>query len=368
MAAKGITTAGQVALGAAAPVVEQATKPITPESAKETATSAAVGGLLGGAGGQLAKAQPKVAQQAGEIAERRAVKAIGVDIAKPQRRVEKMPGGSQAFGRDLLDKGIVTAGKTIPDMRERSKALAEASGSVIGKTMREFDKQIGSPSVNTDNLMMRINEEVGRIENLASGRKNPSNVAFVQRLRTQWLNEMEKLAEETPVMNLEDLWEVRRDLDRIAQSSSGIDTPIKKSLQGFRAILEDELQQSAKNAGISPKQIAEYQKNKRTYQVSREASEIAAEKMQRDMKNRQISLTDYLTGGAAGTMGATVAGAPGGMAAAVIGAMGNKIARERGPQVAAATLDKLSAMMRSDPELFQKIVSQFLRTGTVMDF
>jgi hypothetical protein len=36
--------------------------------------------------------------------------------------------------------------------------------------------------------------------------------------------------------------------------------------------------------------------------------------------------------------------------------------------MAAATLDKLSAIMKSDPELFQKIVSQFLRTGTVMDF
>jgi hypothetical protein len=83
--------------------------------------------------------------------------------------------------------------------------------------------------------------------------------------------------------------------------------------------------------------------------------------------NRQISLSDYISGGAAGTAGASIAGAPGGIAGAMLGAIGNKIARERGPQVAAATLDKLSGIMKSDPALFQKIVSQFVKTGTIQD-
>jgi uncharacterized membrane protein len=83
--------------------------------------------------------------------------------------------------------------------------------------------------------------------------------------------------------------------------------------------------------------------------------------------NRQISLSDYISGGAGAAAGATVAGPIGGVAGTIIGAIGNKIARERGPQVAAVTLDKLSGIMKSDPALFQKIVSQFLKTGTVQD-
>jgi hypothetical protein len=362
MAAKGITTAGQVALGAAAPVVEQATKPITPESAKETATSAAVGGLLGGAGGQLAKAQPKVAQQAGEIAERRAVKAIGADVLAPARRIERMPGGAQAFGRDLLDKGIVTAGATVPEMRQRSKSLAETAGNAIGRTMKSFDEKIGRPAVDRQTLVGEINAVADNL------RKNPATVSLAKRLESSFLEPMQEWATQGREATLEEVWKIRSELDNLAYTESGIDKGINKQLQGVRKIIEDRLKTTATQNGIPADEIAAYTKNKRLYQVAKEAEATGKQKEIRMGANRAISLSDYITGGAGGVAGATIGGGVGGVAGTVLGAMGNKIARERGPQVAAATLDKLSAMMRSDPELFQKIVSQFLRTGTVMDF
>lgn len=367
IAAKGITTAGQVALGAAAPVIEQATKPITRESARETAQEAVMGGLMGGILGRGAEMQPQVAQKAGEIAERRAVKAIGADISKPQRRIERTPGGAQAFGRALLDTGIVTGGKTVPEMKGKAGEIAEQSGQVVGNIMRNFDKKIGVPSVGTDGLMIKLRDELSKLENLPSGQKNPSTTALVNRIRSQWFNEMEDLAKNAQTLSLEDVWTVRKDLDKIAYTESGIDKAIHKELQRFRNVMENELQKSARNAGIPEQALADYNKNKRLYQVSKEAEITALEKQMRMDKNRMFSLSDYLSGGFAGSAGSAIAGGPGGVLAATLGAIGNKIARERGPQVAAATLDKLSGIMKSDPALFQKIVSQFVKTGTIQD-
>lgn len=367
MAAKGISTVGQIALGAAPAVVEQATKPITPESAKTTAVEALTGATLGGVLGKAAEIQPAVAKGAGEIAERRAVKAIGADISKPQRRIERTPGGAQAFGRSLLDTGIVTGGKTVPEMQIKAGEIAEQSGQVVGNIMRNFDQKIGAPAVDTNNLMIKLRDELSKLENLPSGQKNPSTTALVNRIRSQWFNEMEDLAKNAKNLSLEDVWTVRKDLDKIAYTESGVDKAIHKELQRFRNVMENDLQKSARKAGIPEQALADYNKNKRLYQVSKEAEITALEKQMRMDKNRMFSLSDYLSGGFAGSAGSAIAGGPGGVLAATIGAIGNKIARERGPQAAAATLNQLSGIMKSDPALFQKIVSQFVKTGTIQD-
>ena len=361
MAAKGVSTLGQVALGASAPVIEQATKPITAESAKETATEAVTGGLLGGIGGQLAKTQPAVAQKAGEVAERRAVKAIGADVLAPARRIERMPGGAQAFGRDLLDKVIVTAGATVPEMRQKSKGLAESAGSAIGQTMKSFDAKIGRPSIDRQTLVGELNSVADNLK------KNPATASLAKRLESSFLEPMAEWSNQGREATLEEVWKIRSELDNLAYTESGIDKGINKQLQGVRRIIEDRLMKTAKENGIPEAEVQSYIKNKRLYQVAKEAEATGKQKEVRMGANRQISLSDYISGGAGAAAGATVAGPIGGVAGTIIGAIGNKIARERGPQVAAVTLDKLSGIMKSDPALFQKIVSQFLKTGTVQD-
>jgi hypothetical protein len=273
-----------------------------------------------------------------------------------------MPGGPQQFGRDLLDKGIVTAGATVPEMRQRSKSLAETAGSAIGRTMKSFDEKIGRPAVDRQTLVGEINAVADNL------RKNPATVSLAKRLESSFLDPMAEWATQGREATLEEVWKIRSELDNLAYTESGIDKGINKQLQGVRKIIEDRLKTTAAQNGIPADEIAAYTKNKRLYQVAKEAEATGKQKEIRMGANRSISLSDYITGGAGGVAGATIGGGVGGVAGTVLGAMGNKIARERGPQMAAATLDKLSAMMRSDPELFQKIVSQFLRTGTVMDF
>jgi hypothetical protein len=362
IAAKGITKAGQVALGAAAPLIEQITKvdePITAERAKEVAVQTGLGAGLGGLGALAQGTMPTAAQKMGEMAERRAVKAIGADVLKPQRRIERMPGGRQEFGRDLLETGIVTAGKSVPQMGEKAIALAKTSGEAIGKTMKTFDEQIGAPSISRNLIVSEIESIPAELA------KNPAKVALAQRIESSFVQPMRDWASRGEASTLEELWQIRSGLDDLAYTPTGVDKPLNKELQKIRKIIESRLEKTARAAGISDEQLKAYERSKRIYQVSKEAAATTKEKMDRMQSNRALSLTDYLSGGALAGAGATVAGASGGTVGAIMGALGNKLARERGPQVAAATMAKLSDMMKTNPERFQAIIGTFVKTGAI---
>lgn len=362
IAAKGITTAGQIALGAVTPLVEEATKldePITAERAKQQAASVGMGAALGGLGALGQAKAPAIAKGAGEMAERRAVKAIGADVLRPQRRIERMPGGRQKFGRDLLESGIVTAGKTVTGMKNKAEEIALASGQAIGSTMKRFDEMIGAPSVNRQSLVGEIEEIPIKIA------ESPAKVSLAKRINSEFVDNMKKWAEEADSATLEEVWKIRKDLDDLAYTPTGIDKPLHKELQKIRNVIEKRLHATAINAGINPAEIAAYDKAKRMYQVSKEAALTGTEKANRMNANRAISLTDYLSGGAGATVGTAGGGKAGGVAGAILGAIGNKISRQRGPQVAAATLDTLSKMMKNDPERFNAIISTFVKTGAI---
>jgi len=360
LAAKGLSTAGQIGMGAIAPLVGQAAKvdePVTQERALEMAGDVATGAALGGAGALASKKVPEVAEGLGAMAERRATKAIGADVLKPQRRIERMPGGRQAFGRELLDQGIVTAGKNVPQMRTKAEELAKVSGKAIGQTMSQFDTKIGAPSVNRQALLGEIEAIPVEIA------QNPARAALAKRIESSFIEPMREWAKQGDAATLEEVWQIRSGLDELAYTPTGIDKPLNKELQRIRQIIEKRLHKSARDAGITDQELAAYDRAKRTYQVSKEAAQTTKEKMDRMQANRAVSLTDYLSGGSVGTAGAVVGGVPGGIAGSLIGAFGNKVARQRGPQAAAVALDKLSAMMKKDPERFKAIIETFVRTG-----
>lgn len=362
MAATGMTKMGQVLLGAGAPLVEEATKisePITAERAQREAMQVAGGAALGGLGAYAQSKLPSAAQKMGEIAERRAVKAIGADVLKPQRKIERMPRGRQAFGRELLESGIVTAGKTVPEMQDKATQLAEASGNAIGSAMQRFDKKIGVPSINRAALLAEIEAIPAEIG------KNPAKVALAQRIQSTFVEPMREWSKRGDAATLEEVWEIRSGLDDLAFTPTGLDKPLNKELQKLRRIIENRLTVTAKNAGITPEELAAYDRAKRTYQVSKEAAITTKEKVDRMQSNRAVSLTDYLSGGAGAGAGATIAGPVGGTVGAIMGAMGNKLARERGPQASAAALDSLSRMMKENPDRFQSIIATFVKTGAI---
>jgi hypothetical protein len=77
----------------------------------------------------------------------------------------------------------------------------------------------------------------------------------------------------------------------------------------------------------------------RKYSVATQAAQTAKEKSTRMASNRQISLSDYIAGSGGLAGGATIGVGIGGAIGAAGMALLNKVARERGPQVAASMLD-----------------------------
>ncbi len=362
MAAKGVTTLGQIGLGAVAPLIGQAAKvdePITKERALELGGDVAGGAVLGGVGGLAAERVEPFAKSMAGMAERRAVKATGADVLRPQRRIERMPGGRQAFGRDLLESGIVTAGSTVPKMKTKAQELAKASGDAIGSSMRNFDKKIGVPAVSRQALLSEIETVPAALA------ENPATVSLAKRLESSFIEPMREWAAKGEAATLEEVWEIRRKLDDLAWSPTGIDKPLDKQLQKVRKLMEDRLQKSALDAGISPEEMAQYQKAKRMYQVSSETVQTTGAKIDRMQANRAVSPSDYFSGGSAATVGAVVGGVPGATLGAILGTIGNNLARKRGPQVAAVTMDKLSKMMKTNPDRFRAIIANFMKTGAM---
>lgn len=366
--AKGASLAAGTALGAASPLVEQATKEPTVEGWKQAGKEAVIGGLTSLGLGKLGQyVGPKLQRGFQNISERRATKAVGADVLAPQRRIEQQPGGMQVFGRDLMNYGIVQGTKTVPQMKEKAVALKELSGKAIGKTIDNFDKQIGKPVVNNDELLSVMKETTNKL------RENPATVHLAKKVDSMFLNEFEAWSnalKESGVTEspLKKIWEIRSAFDDLAWTPSGIDRTFDKALRPIRRKIEQTIETAALKNGIQPEQLAEYAKNKRMYQVAKEAVDTSTQKINRMRSNRQFSLTDYLSGGAGATAGSTVAGPLGGVIGASLTMLGNKLARERGPQVAAVTLKRLSDMMKNDPNKFSSIMSEFIKTGQIADF
>lgn len=82
-------------------------------------------------------------------------------------------------------------------------------------------------------------------------------------------------------------------------------------------------------------------------------------------KNRTVSLTDYLAGGAGGAAAAAITGdASDSTAAGLLLATANNLARKRGNSAAAAALYKASGIMKASPEKTAEILAG-LRSGAI---
>jgi hypothetical protein len=98
----------------------------------------AAGGLLAGTGelGRevLGRARPALEQAAGEQAFR---------ALNPERRfvklAEKIPGGAEGVGSELMRQGIIEAGDTIEDLAPKVAAARKAVGEKIGSILDEAD-------------------------------------------------------------------------------------------------------------------------------------------------------------------------------------------------------------------------------------
>lgn len=179
------------------------------------------------------------------------------------------------------------------------------------------------------------------------------------------------LLEPKPV-TIEELTQTRKDLDHIIypKTNSGVPPAAPEhqaELLKVRGHLEDAIEQSTEKAAKAsgdPKLYSEYLETKKKIHDLIPANQMAERWVTRDIGNRAVSPTDYLTGG---LVGHAVAGAGHGLLGPVGGvasAAAHHWFREHGSAMFAAGADKLaqlSAIRRMTGEVDQRIESAVSR-------
>jgi hypothetical protein len=332
------TPVGQAGVGAVQAGAESGFDPL--EVLKGAGTASALT-KLGGMGATAL--QPKLESAAYE----RAAKATGADILKPSRRIERLPGGRQAYGKQMLEQGIVTAGKNVPQIAEKAVQQEAKQGKIIGDIYAKIDKIADGkvPEGTMENILAKIYKDV--IQPL---RKTASTADMADRVESAYVSRLANMIEEGYQPSFKGLHDELRGIGEKAYTPTGTDKPLNEQMQKISKIVRGQLQKSAGELEGGESLVKKLKAANQKYSFATEAAQTAQEKATRMATNRGISLTDYITGaGLAGAGGATmgVGGAIGGASFALV----NKIARERGPQVAASMLNAAQKMAKNDPEL-----------------
>lgn len=269
----------------------------------EVLKGAGVGGGLAKAGSMGATAlQPKLEAGAYE----RAAKATGADVLKPSRRIERLPGGREAYGKDVLKQGIVTAGKNVPQIAKEASRQEEKYGKAIGKIYERLDKIAGGEV--PQDFMGRLIEKLYK-DVIAPLRKTAAKQPMADRIEQAYVGRLAQMVEEGYQPSFKQLHEEITGLSDIAYTPTGIDKPLNKQLQKVKNIMRGEMQKEASTLDAGPQLMKKLKENNRKYSVATEAAQTAQEKATRMATNRGISLTDYITGaGLAGAGGATMGG------------------------------------------------------------
>jgi hypothetical protein len=159
---------------------------------------------------------------------------------------------------------------------------------------------------------------------------------------------------EAPEIGFKELRKIRTDLDSIiyqerANAASGIPglpNPKLQALEKTRGILEDEIEKAADKASqlVGDEALAgSYQSAKREFRDLRQAKEMAERWQMRDLGNRSVSPSDYMTGIGSGIAAASHGlGGLASMGTGMLASAAHNFVRERGSSALAYAAERLS--------------------------
>lgn len=332
--------------------------------AKQVGTGAALGGAIGAGLQKASNALLDSPESLKRFASQRAAKAAGGDSAKATRVTERLPGGTQDFGKDLLESGIVSAGKNRQQILEKATEVERQSGQKIGDILSSFDDFAKSKNY-TPNTLSRVLER-SQQEILNPLQESPATQELGDRLISKYLGKLKEFVEKNEKqgksLSFKDLAKERRLLDKTAFTETGLDKPLNDKLQAIRRIFNEEILKDA--AQVAPQEaLDDLARQNRLFSVATTAKKLTKEQLERGQKNRSVSLTDYITGGTAGAAGAAAAG-PAGLILAPVGAALNKVGRERGNQILAGGAQKASdtlGQLIQDPATLRRYLDTLRR-------
>ncbi len=335
----------------------------------ETITGVATGGL-----GQKAFTSPyvkeglkkgaaKVAdigQGLKEKAERYAFDALGgvkkhVDAAAQKGRINPI-------GRELLDEGLLSWLPSRTKLAEKISERREEVGQTIGGILDKLDNIVSELKAKAPSDKQKAiygNHFVNRLKKeVLPGLK--ANPAIADDVAPYIENKLEAIGEKfkDKYMSFQEAEKLKRQFQDLIKYEKMSPTPkmegLKNLASSMRGNVENYAEGFAKKYG-DPDLLQKFKSAKQKYGNLAQAEDIVSDRVSRDIANRSVSPSDYLTGaGAAITAASQGADFLGASAAAAGVALANQLARRYGNQASAVTLDAVGNMLKTAPEKLGK--------------
>lgn len=310
---------------------------------------AVIGGALGGVGGvvanKLSQARGTAADALTDFAETRAVKSLG-PILKQQEKLDGM-GLTNELGRELLDSGVVKAGRSVDNMINPLEEQLAQRGQAIGWA-RDKATNLGANVNMADDAA-----------NAAIAANAPGQLADEVVRSGTFADNLGAVANDNiPVNDVQNL------VGRVNESINFNKVPGTQNAKeagniDLRKYLVSKMDESMASR-LPEGDMANYQQNKRLFSGLAQGEDILDKASARQAKNATFGLRDT-------AMAASQLARPdgNGLTAAAM-AIGSKIVRERGNSTVAVGADKLAQVLKSNPEKFgeyAQVLSQAAARG-----
>jgi hypothetical protein len=339
---------GGARIGALAGLGSAASEGETAVGALKSAAIGATGGaLLGAAGNKIAaslgpKGLTATAGRQGFRALGPGGKAAKVNLAKGQ---------VEHIGNTLIDKGIISGNPKGYDriVQEVSEKASEW-GDELGKAIDKLDELAVNRGIETHGVdMSKVGSEV--LEAVAQDPKLPGSRQFNEQAKA-YIQEF--LVNNEPRQGIKAAEALKTQVGkRVNWEKNPADFSPQEMLDSalYRALKNQAEETALSLAGIAEKELSASFKNaKSIYGALAEAKKIVSDKAARELANRFISPSDYMTGG----IGAAAGWSSGddivdSMKRAAIGGMlglVNKGARQYGPQFTAKGAKGLAGLLK----------------------
>lgn len=295
--------------------------------------------LVGKAAGAVRGA---VSDAADSFANSRMLKAVGM-IQKDMRG--KAPEQLQEMGGRLYDELKPSFGDDAASLLEKSKEALKGRGQQIGDALDS-----ATQSFDLTPVLRRAHAEI-----LAPMAKNP----IAARDGAKVIDSVVRLGEQAKAGPLS-IAEANRIKTALDEGINWKTDPksVTNLAKRLRGILDDEIE--AQLGRANPDAATSLAEGKGLYGPLKEAVKAGKGAVQREQGNRFVSLTDHLVG-----LGSSAAMGPIGALGAGAMALINKMARERGPAIAAIAGKNLAAMM-GKPGTVSKAAALVAENPTVL--
>lgn len=328
--------------------------------AQSTAIGAGAGGALGGVLGKAAQKIKSPAREAvSEAKENAILKSAGYHTSKPQVMLKKAGIDPSDFAADLERRGVFEGVKNTSQVRQNINQLAKKDSEAIGKTIKEIDsvtKQSAQPGsflesvmayrqgvqkrlLGDDTAAMDRGDAEALVKKFTSGvdkkflgGQTPQQLQELQRTDPARYSQIVKRIENK---GFQDLYQEKAAISRAIRDLRGQSNAAKaeKAADIQRVLMEtveNHVKRNAPDEATAQELIKRLSQNRRDMLFSRTAQNVAKESVDREGKNRALSLTDFVAGGSvASGLGSAVgpAGIPIGFA---LGAGAARFGRTKG--------------------------------------